>query len=249
MVKVILVTGVSRGIGRKVVDNIFSSKEDAVVYGIARSEAPLESIKKQYGDKFFYVAGDVTDKTIVAKLVEDALARHGKIDSIVANAGVLSPVQNIKEIDVEAWKKLYDVNFFSILTLISLTIHHLIKTKGNVILVSSNASTQWYSGWGAYGSSKAALNHLALTVSQEGDGVKAIAVEPGVVDTPMQIEIREKIGPAGMSSEALKMFRDLKSTGALLDSNNPASVYAKLALNGIPSDLNGLYVGYDDKRL
>lgn len=249
MVKVILVTGVSRGIGRKVVDNILSSNEETVVYGIARSQAALENLKEQYGDKFFYVTGDVTDKAIVSKLVDQAVAKHGKINSVVANAGVLEPVQSIKDIDVDAWKQLYDVNFFSILTLTSLTIPHLIKTKGNLIFVSSGASDKWYSGWGAYGSSKAALNHLALTVAHEADGVKAISVAPGVVDTQMQNDIREKFGPAGMSQDTWNRFKELKATGKLLDSNIPASVYAKLALNGIPSDLNGSYVRYDDERL
>ncbi|GAV53511.1 hypothetical protein ZYGR_0AK00130 [Zygosaccharomyces rouxii] len=249
MVKSVIVTGVSRGIGRSVVEQILGARENAIVTGIARSESSLKSLKDQFGDKFFYVVGDVTDKDAVSLLIQEALNRTGKIDSVVANAGVLEPVQSIQNADVDSWKKLFDVNFFSVLTLTTLAMPHLIETQGSVIFVSSGASSKWYSGWGAYGASKAALNHLALTVSKEGDGVKTISVAPGVVDTQMQVEIREKFGPSGMTPESLKRFNDLKATGGLLDVKVPAGIYAKLALEGIPNELNGEYVRYNDKRL
>ncbi|KAJ4128797.1 hypothetical protein NW754_016722 [Fusarium falciforme] len=86
MGKVILVTGVSRG--------------------IARSEAPLKKLKEKYGDRFFYVVGDITEDSVLKQLANAAVKGHGKIDSLVANAGVLEPVQNVNEIDVNAWKKL-----------------------------------------------------------------------------------------------------------------------------------------------
>ncbi|GCF00157.1 hypothetical protein ZYGM_000231 [Zygosaccharomyces mellis] len=249
MVKSVIVTGVSRGIGRSVVEQILNGREDAIVTGIARSECSLKSLKDQFGNRFFYVVGDVTDTNSIRSLIQMALSKAGKIDSIVANAGVLEPVQSIQNANVESWKKLFDVNFFSVLMLSILAMPHLIKSQGNLIFVSSGASNKWYSGWGAYGASKAALNHLALTISNEGDGVKTISVAPGVVDTQMQVEIRERFGPAGMSSESLKRFNDLKTNGSLLDPKIPAEVYVNLALQGIPNELNGAYVRYNDKRL
>ncbi|GAV56103.1 hypothetical protein ZYGR_0AZ02750 [Zygosaccharomyces rouxii] len=249
MVKSVIVTGVSRGIGRSVVEQILTSEESSIVTGIARSESSLRSLKDQFGDRFFYVIGDVTDKNAVNALVQEALNRTGRIDSVVANAGVLDPVQNIQKADVDGWKKLFDVNFFSVVTLSTVTIPHLMKSQGNLIFVSSDACNMWFSGWGAYGASKAALNHLALTVSKESDGVKAIAVAPGVVDTNMQVDIREKFSHTGMTPETAKLFKDFKDNGVLLDVKVPASVYAKLALKGIPDELNGEYVSYDDKRL
>ncbi|CAR27523.1 ZYRO0D00506p [Zygosaccharomyces rouxii] len=249
MVKSVIVTGVSRGIGKSLVEEILDDRESAIVTGIARSESSLKSLKEQFGDKFFYVVGDVTDKNAASALVQEALNKTGKIDSVVANAGVLEPVQNVQRADVDDWKKLFDVNFFSVVTLATLAMPHLIKSQGNLVFVSSGASTKCYSGWGAYGASKAALNHLALTISKECDGVKAISVAPGVVDTQMQVEIREKFGPTGMTPESLKRFNDLKANGDLLDVKVPARVYAKLALQGIPNELNGEYLRYNDKRL
>lgn len=249
MTKSVIVTGVSRGIGKSLVEQVLKAEENVIVTGIARSESALKGLKDEFGDKFSYVVGDVTDKNAINSLIQEALNKAGRIDSVVANAGVLEPVQNVQKADVDGWRKLFDINFFSVLTLSTLVIPHLIKTQGGLIFVSSGASTKPYSGWGAYGASKAALNHLALTISKEGGDVKSISVAPGVVDTQMQVEIREKFGPAGMTPESLKRFTDLKTSGSLLDVKVPASIYAKLALEGIPNELNGEYVRYDDKKL
>ena len=65
----------------------------------------------------------------------------------------------------------------------------------------------------------------------------------------MQVEIRENVGPKAMSDDALNMFKGLKSSNKLLDSTVPATVYAKLALDGIPEDVSGKYLSYDDESL
>ena len=219
------------------------------MYGIARSEQELSKLKSKFGDRFFYVVGDVTDEKAIKQLVDDAIKGHGKIDSIIANAGVLEPVQDVNNINTSAWRSLFEVNFFSIVSLVSSAIPYLIKSNGNLIFVSSGASIKPYNGLGAYGSSKAALNHLAMTISDECPGVKSISVAPGVVDTQMQVDIRDRLGPNSMSPETLKRFTDLKANTQLLDSSVPAAVYTKLALFGIPPELNGKYVRYNDERL
>lgn len=249
MSKVVLVTGVSRGIGRAIVDELLKPGNDAVVYGIARSEEPLKELKATYPDTFSYVTGDINDPSSLEKLVHDAVKVHGKIDSVIANAGVLDPVQDVNHLDANAWKKLFNVNFFSIVSLASIAMPHLSKAHGSLILVSSGASVKSYYGWGAYGASKAAVNHFAMTVAQESSTVKAIAVAPGVVDTQMQVDIRDVFGPNSMPPEALKRFTDLKKNNELLHPSVPAAVYARLALKGIPNTLNGVYVRYNDERL
>lgn len=246
--KVIVVTGVSRGIGRSIVETLFQLSPDTIVYGIARSEGPLKELKEKYGEKFFYVVGDITDESILKQLTAGAIAGHGKIDSVIANAGVLEPVQNIHHVKIADWKKLYDINFFSIVSLVSITIPHLVKTNGNYVFVSSDASDMYFSNWGAYGSSKAALNHLALTVANEEKAVKCISVAPGIVDTSMQVSIREKVGN-DMSKEHHEMFKSLKADNKLLHSDIPATVYSNLALKGIPDEVNGKYVSFDSPIL
>lgn len=247
--RVILVTGVSRGIGKSIVDTLFSLDKNVIVYGIARSEAPLKALKDTYGDRFFYTVGDITNDDTLKKYVNSAIEGHGKINSLIANAGVLEPVQNINNIDVNAWKQLYNINFFSIVSLVDIALPHLKKTHGSALFVSSDASDTYFSSWGAYGSSKAALNHFAMTLANEEKAVRALAVAPGIVDTDMQVNIRENLGPQGMSQEHLEMFRDLKKDNKLLHSSIPATVYSKLALNGIPEEINGQYLSFDAEVL
>jgi NAD(P)-dependent dehydrogenase (short-subunit alcohol dehydrogenase family) len=74
---------------------------------------------------------------------------------------------------------------------IKAAIPELRKTHGRIILTSSGAALTGYSAWGAYGSSKAAMNHLALTLKVEEPTITTIAIRPGVVDTEMQRELRE----------------------------------------------------------
>lgn len=249
MTKVVLVTGASRGIGRAIVDDVLKREKDAAVYGVARSEELLSEIKEKYGNRFYYVVGDITDDSVLEKLVNGAVERHGHIDSVIANAGVLKPVQDVSKLDVASWKRLFDVNFFSVVSLTSKVIPYLSKVHGNLIFVSSGASVKPYYAWGAYGSSKAALNHFAMTVAAETSEVRSIAIAPGVVDTQMQVDITEKLGPDAMTPEALKRFIDLRKNKELLPPAVPAAVYGKLALEGIPAELNGQYLRYNDKRL
>lgn len=249
MSKVVLVTGASRGIGSAIVKQLLSQSDNVVVYGVARNGEALQQLKERVGDRFHYSVGDVSSKSDMKLVIEKVVREEGKIDSIIANAGILDPVGKVGDTGLDSWRKLFEINFFSVVNLVTLALPHLEKTNGSAIFVSSGASTKPYYGWGAYGSSKAAINHLAMTLASENDKIKTIAVAPGVVDTQMQDDIRDKFGPSGMTPEALKRFTDLKEKGELLDPSVPGQVYAKLAIEGIPSDLNGEYVRYNDSRL
>lgn len=102
-------------------------------------------------------------------------------------------------------------------------------------------------GWGAYGASKAAINQFAVQLAGEEPAVSVVAVAPGVVDTQMQQDIRDKFG-ANMTSEALKRFIDLKVNHELLDPVVPATIYANLAVRGFQY-LSGKYLRYNDELL
>ncbi|KAI5969504.1 hypothetical protein CANMA_001572 [Candida margitis] len=248
MIHVSIVTGASRGIGKAIVDSILQTP-GAKVVAIARSQTTLQSLKDKYGkDSFDFVAGDVTDENTAQKAIDVALTQFGQIDSIVANAGVLDPVGAINNTSIDDWKKLYDVNLFSIVQLIQLSLSELKRTKGNVVAVSSGAATKVYSGWYAYGSSKAALNHLIASLAAEEPSIQAISVAPGVVDTEMQQDIREKFG-SNMSKEGLQRFIDLHEKKQLVPPEEPGRVYANLALKGWPSELNGQFLRYNDEKL
>ena len=181
---------------------------------------------------------------IVSKTIE----KLGAIDAIVANDGLLEPVESVQQVKIDNWKKLFDVNYFSVVDLVSQALPYLKQTNGSIILVSSGASTKSYYGWTAYGGSKAAINHFAICVASEVPEVRIVSVAPGVVDTSMQTSIREVYGK-NMTPQSLQRFIDLKANNQLLDPHFVGKIYGNLALKGVSEELNGKYVKYNDELL
>jgi len=97
-----------------------------------------------------------------------------------------------------------------------------------------------YSTWGAYGASKAVLNHLALTLSVEEPDVTTVSIRPGTVDTEMQRELRE-VHHKAMDTKDAEKFAGLKVSGRLLKPEQPGHVMARLALDA-PKELSGRFL-------
>ena len=198
---------------------------------------------------------------------ELAILTFGKIDGVVVNHGVLSPMTRIENASIEEWKKLYDANFFSALALVSRnrkaacgqrlehaltlyktkeTIPHLRASKGRIVFVSSGAATGAYTSWGAYGSSKAALNSLAKHVAVEEPDITAVAVSPGRVDTDMQKELREK--GTEMAKKDYETFTSDFEEGRLVKPQQSGGVIAILAVEAKP-ELSGKYFKWDASEI
>jgi len=114
------------------------------------------------------------------------------------------------------------------------------KSRGRIIFTSSGAATGAYSAWGAYGGSKAAMNHLAMTLAVEEPQVISVSIRPGTVDTEMQRELRE-VHHTAMDKKDAEKFAGLKSSGSLLRPDQPGHVIAKLALDASP-ELSGKFI-------
>jgi NAD(P)-dependent dehydrogenase (short-subunit alcohol dehydrogenase family) len=106
-------------------------------------------------------------------------------------------------------------------------------------VISSGASTKGYVGWGLYGSTKAAINHLAYTLQTEEPEVTSISLRPGMVDTQMQVELRTDHAE-GLGKDASK-FTDAYKYGKLLKPEQPGHVIANLVLNA-PLELSGAFL-------
>lgn len=113
------------------------------------------------------------------------------------------------------------------------------KSHGSILLTSSGAATGAYSTWGAYGSSKAALNHLALTLAVEEPDITTVAIRPGVVDTEMQVEVRghNKV----MDGKDAEKFKSLHEEGKLLKPEQPGNVMARLVV-AVQKELSGKFL-------
>lgn len=180
------------GIGLAIVNLLLKDESKPRIVGVSRTEAALKELEEKNPGRFAYVAGDLANEEITKTVIKKAIDTYGHIHGVILNAGILEPVASIADANIAEWRKLYEINILSPLDLASKAIPYLRNTKGRVVFVSSGASVSNYHGWGAYGSSKAAINHIASSIADEEPDVFAVSIAPGIVDTSMQTRIREE---------------------------------------------------------
>jgi NAD(P)-dependent dehydrogenase (short-subunit alcohol dehydrogenase family) len=188
--QVALVTGASRGLGREVA-RLLAQRGVRLIL-TARGARALA----QAGDELrahvplLAVPGDVADRSHAARLVAQGLARFGQIDLLVNNASTLgpTPMPHLDALPPDALDRVVRVNVTAPLHLVQLVLPHMkARGTGMIVNVSSDAAVQAYPGWGAYGVSKAALEHLSrvLAVEFAGSGIRVYVVDPGDMNTQM----------------------------------------------------------------
>ena len=241
----LIITGASRGLGAAIAEAAAGKGLNVVL--MARSADALEALAARIeasGGTALTVPGDVTRQADCRRVIEATIARFGRIDGLVNNAGLLEPMARLEDVDIPGWEHLMQVNLTGPLMLIQAAIPHLRAVKGRVINVSSGASLRPRVGWGAYSTSKAALNMLTAMLAEEEPNIVAVAVRPGVVDTVMQARIRDE-GSHSMAEDQHAHFVRLHDSGDLLPPERPARAIVALALYAPPS-LDGELVSWDD---
>jgi NAD(P)-dependent dehydrogenase (short-subunit alcohol dehydrogenase family) len=167
-------------------------------------------------------AVDVTDAGAVDRFCAEVVARLGRIDLWVNNAGLLAPIAPLREADPAELRANVEANVLGVLYGSAAFARHVRSRPGGGTLVniSSGAATKPYEGWAAYCASKAAVDHATRVVAaEEADaGLRAFAVAPGVVDTEMQAAIRATPAERFPSVER---FKEMKRAEAY---NSPAWV-------------------------
>lgn len=116
MGKTIIVTGASRGIGRAVAEYLINNGHNVVL--CARSKESLEELKAKSPDQVSICAGDLANFSLAEKSVKIAQKDFGQLDGLILNHGVLEPAARLANSDPEAWRKCFDVNFFSLVAFV-----------------------------------------------------------------------------------------------------------------------------------
>ena len=131
------------------------------------------------------VVGDLTDAEHRERLLAEVTAR-GRLDLLVHNASTLGPLpmRPLAEVAVPDLPEVLRTNVGAPLVLTAALLPWLEVADGVVIAISSDAAVEHYEGWGLYGASKAALDHVTLTLAAE-TGLTAYAVDPGEMRTAM----------------------------------------------------------------
>ena len=226
--RVALVTGASRGIGYFIAKELAAA--GAHVIAVARTVGGLEELDdevKQAGGQTTLVPLDLADMTGIDRLGGAIHERWGKLDVMVANAGVLGVLGPIGHIEAKVFDKVMLLNVNAVWRLMRTTDPLLrLSDAGRAILMSSGAAHSARAFWGPYAASKAALEALARSWADEtkNTALRVNSVNPGATRTAMRAQAMPGEDPMTLPhpSEVAKKIvalasPDLTETGAILD--------------------------------
>jgi NAD(P)-dependent dehydrogenase (short-subunit alcohol dehydrogenase family) len=191
--KVILITGASRGLGRALALEFAHQGASLIINSRASSTDDLADTERgvrALGAEVLGVVADVSDRADVERLAGESLAHFGRVDVLINNASALgpSPMPYLIDYPIEDFEGVLRTNVTGPFLLTRALVGQMLtRGAGSIINVSSDAGVIGYPTWGAYGVSKAALDHLTRTWAAEvqGTGVRINSVDPGSMDTLM----------------------------------------------------------------
>lgn len=209
--RIALITGASRGIGRAVA--LAYAREGAHIIAVARTSGALEELDDEIGaagGSATLVRLNLTHSAKVDALGPTIFQRWGKLDILIANAGILGTLTPLGHVNERDWQQVLDINLTANWRLIR-TLDPLLKKSdaGRAIFVTSGAARNCRPYWGPYSVSKAALEALVKTYAGElaQTSVRANLLNPGAVATAM----RAKAMP-GEDPETLATPDDIAET-------------------------------------
>jgi NAD(P)-dependent dehydrogenase (short-subunit alcohol dehydrogenase family) len=204
-----LVTGASRGLGAALGKEL--ARRGARVVLVARGKEELDLVTAEIlreGGEAHALAADVSDKRAAYAVAGSAAALVGNVDVVVHNASTLGhvPLRPLLDTDCEAVEEALAANLLGPFRLTkALAGSMALRGRGTVVLVTSDASVSPYPKWGAYGISKAALDHLGRIwdAELEGTGVRVVSVDPGEMNTRMHADALPDADPATLRDPAV----------------------------------------------
>ena len=183
--KTVLVTGAASGIGAAFA-RLAADEGAAGLALLDRDREALEALRSELECPVAVSVGDVGDAAVWAAFETEIGARFGRLDLVLANAGVGHPMAPIVELEPEAWSRVIGVN----LTGAFLTLRtglRLMNEGGAIVIVSSSMGVKPSANAAGYGASKAALLQLAKVAALEAapKRIRVNAISPGGVETPL----------------------------------------------------------------
>lgn len=202
--KIALITGASRGIGAAAAKAL--AREGVHVVLVARTQGALEevddAIRKEGGSATLLMM-NLSKLEDVDKLGPTIAERFGRLDILIGNAAMLGPLTPMHQVNPKEWQKVMDLNVNANARLIR-TLDPLLRAapQGRAIFTTSGLAEHVMAYWGAYSTSKAALNMMVKMYAAETQttNMKVNLVDPGIVDTAM---LREAF-PGGFQGETVK---------------------------------------------
>lgn len=190
IVKSILITGGSRGIGRATALRVAREGWAVAINYLRDAEAARETamMAEQAGGRAMAVQGDVAIETDVIAMFDAAQADFGRLDGVVINAGIVAPPLPLADISADRLKRIFETNVYGAYLCAREAARRLrLNGQGGAVVIVSSAAARLGSPFEYvdYAGSKAALDALTIGLSKElgRDGVRVNAVRPGLIDT------------------------------------------------------------------
>lgn len=181
-----LITGASKGLGFQLAKHLAQGGWNLLI--TARHAESLLQSKKQLASftQVVALAGDVRDEIHLMELVEALKLKSWKLDLLVNNASDLgvTPLPSLLDHPVESLHRVFHANMIAPISLLQKVRDHL-RPGARVVNVSSDAAVETYAGWGAYGGSKAGLDHMTSILAKENVQYTFYGFDPGDMRTDM----------------------------------------------------------------
>ena len=224
--KVTIVTGGTKGIGAGCV-RVFVEHGGANVVFCSRHESDGKAFEAELNAKgpghAMFVRADVSRVDDISRVIDRTIARFGRIDCLINNAGWHPPHQPIDAFSVEDFRSLLDLNLVSYFAACKFALPHLRKVKGNIINVSSLVASMGQIGATTYVATKGGITAFtkALAVDEAAHEVRVNSVSPGNIYTPLwQEAIDQAADPAkcradGDAAQLLGRMGTIEEAGLL----------------------------------
>ncbi len=229
--RVVLVTGSTSGIGEAIARRL-AGLGALVVLNSSTSVEAGRRIARELGPDAMYVQADIGDKAAGQRLIDETLARFGRLDLLINNAGWtrVVPHADLDALSDEVFARTMQVNVTGTWWLSKAAMLHLRQSDdGQILNVTSIAGLRPVGSSIAYSMSKAALNHLTRLLAKACAPVRVNAIAPGLVDTPWTREwkaqhegvkamapLHRSATPEDCAEAALGLLRSGYVTGQIL---------------------------------
>jgi 3-oxoacyl-[acyl-carrier protein] reductase len=180
--KVVIVTGASRGIGRAIAETL--AGEGAKLALVARSGDQLEAVAKSLSTESLVAACDLREPEAPAQMVAGVVARFGRIDALINNAGATVRGDFLSLPDAD-WGDGFALKFFGAMRCCRAAWPHLVSSRGSIINIAGIGGRAGSAEFTIGGSVNAALLNLTKALADRGvkDGVRVNAINPGSIAT------------------------------------------------------------------